>query len=79
MCRWWNRWLHRKKREADTIWLLPALQAAAMERTTEDHMIDPDGWERDVQARVDAGFALHKQLPGQEHWHCDCARADGYV
>jgi hypothetical protein len=70
-CRWWNRWLHERKRNADVLYLLPALQLYAEDRATSPP--GTDAHDREVEALVDAGFEMHKALPGQEHWHCACA------
>jgi hypothetical protein len=66
-CAWWNRWWHRRKREADVLCLLPALAQAAAARVSDSD---------DEQRWIDAAFALHASLPGQEHWRCDCARLE---
>ena len=63
-CGWWNHWLHRRKREADVLFLLPSLRLSAELRASN---------EDDIERMVDAGFALHVSLPGQEHWRCACA------
>jgi hypothetical protein len=56
-CHWWNRWLHKKKREADKEFLLyPMLEKIPKE---------------DTKKRLEAfrGFIWQK---GQFHWFCDC-------
>ena len=63
-CGWWNRWWHRRQRTADVLFLLPSIRLAAEMRASDEDAIE---------RLVDAGFALHASLPGQEHWRCACA------
>lgn len=67
MCGWWNRWLHRRSRDADVLFLLPSIRLAAEMRASN---------EDEIERLVDAGFAVHASLPGQEHWRCECARQE---
>lgn len=71
-CYWWNRWLHRRRREADVLFLLPALRLRAEMASKE--AVFTEAWSRDIDRRIDAAMALHKTLPGNEHWHCECSQ-----
>lgn len=79
-CGWWNRWWHRRKRYIDTLALLPALKLRAEQDVTVYTAYEPlsELASRWVEQRVDAAFALHRALPGNDHWQCACAREDGY-
>lgn len=64
-CGWWNRWLHRRRREADVLYLLPAFQLAALQAGHD--LVAAESY-------VDRAFELHKTLPGEEHWRCACSQ-----
>ena len=66
-CHWWNRWYHRRLREIDVLVLLPAFQLSVLKRIEEGRKLDLD-------QTVDEMFDLHKSLPGQEHWRCECSK-----
>lgn len=63
-CHWWNRWWHRRLREADKRMMIPILLGQVAEG---DH-----------QNRVKIFYSfIHDR--GQEHWLCGCSggeRAD---
>ncbi len=66
-CHWWNRWWHRRLRALDVRILLPAFQRNVLERIERGQRLNLDN-------TVDKMFAMHKALPGQEHWHCQCSK-----
>jgi hypothetical protein len=66
-CGWWNRWLHRRLRNADVLFLLPALRLRAEMGARTEH---------EIEQLIDQGFQLHASMPGQEHWRCECARQE---
>jgi hypothetical protein len=72
-CYWWNKWLHERKRQADVLFLLPSLQLAAERKMEGFDFVNSEEWYRKREQLIDQAFELHKQLPGQEHWHCECA------
>lgn len=63
-CPWWIRWWHRRKRIADVRFMLPAIRQAAAVHAPDD-----------PQA-VDKAWIVFVYSPGQEHWHCPCARME---
>lgn len=64
-----RRWWHRRQREMDVLFLLPAICQAADAYA--------GGSEIERNARIDAAMNLHKLQPGEKHWRCACAIADG--
>lgn len=74
-----RRWWHRRLREQDVLWLLPALRLKAEMAAAEQPDVPLYGiaHERFIEQKIDAAMALHKALPGQEHWRCACAQEDG--
>jgi len=54
-------------RALDVRILLPAMQRSVLERIELGQRLN-------LENTVDKMFALHKQLPGQEHWHCQCSK-----
>ena len=77
-CYWWNRWWHRRKRVIDLQILEPAMRARVEEETDLFHARDTPAWRERVNRRLGFAWILHKSLPGNEHWRCQCSgrRAD---
>ena len=73
-CYWWNRWWHRRLREADVMNLIPAIRLRA-EMSAPYEPLTAE-WTRYVEQKIDVIFTAAKQLPGQEHWHCECAKKE---
>lgn len=68
-CPWYVRWWHRRLRRLDARFIFPALyQAVGMRR--------PAASLTEIDAYVMRAWELHKELPGQEHWRCLCARRE---
>lgn len=82
-CPWWIRWYHRRLRGLDVLYLLPVIEAKVMRQLLQWHtwqqspLIVSDGDMGVFMKNVDAAFDLHKRLPGNEHWRCACAHAEG--
>lgn len=69
-CRWWNRWYHRRLRRIDEKYILDAIVRASVRY---------DGSNERRRVFVRLAWGEFKNEPGQEHWHCECAKQEEKV
>lgn len=62
-CGWWNRWLHRRRREYDRLFILAPVAGLAAARHGEGPRAD---------AETLMAWLMFIAQRGQEHWLCDC-------
>lgn len=72
-CYWWNRWWHRKSRESDMLFLLPAIRMRAEMTAAGRYSIFTKEYDNEVNDLTYQLFEIHKNMPGQGHWHCECS------
>lgn len=61
---WPWRWLHRRRRWIDR----STVYVEICRRVSEQHRPLSD---------IAGAWAMHRALPGQEHWGCPCAAEEG--
>lgn len=70
-CAWWNRWLHRRRRDADVMFLLPAIRVRAEMATDAEPWTE--AWSRDKREAVSDGYSACVTC-GYTAGDCDCDR-----
>lgn len=73
-CYWFNRWYHRRLRRIDETILFPAIKERARMKAGKLYSIYTEAFDEKTKEYYETIIELHKTLPGQEYWHCDCSK-----